>query len=441
MASQLHEAVKLAQEGRRDDARLLLRQVVQTDPNNEMAWLWLASVAADQVEYERALNEVLRINPTNQQARTLRDQFVQQYGSRLGSATPAQTPPPAAPYTPPQTPSYAPQQTPPPYNGTPTGQPSYGQPAYGQPPQTPPPQQPPASYYGAPPSYGAPAYGAPVQESVVRHERIVERKRRRGCLGCGCIQSCFLILILFIVLPAVACGVIAYANRSANLGPGDWALAYLPGDAGRKDVEFEIDNRAVSVRVPRSWYLAEDGDQLWSTVSDILDQSMPFDDTTQTWASKAVDLAAETLQNADVPIFETNPVQLLQGGAPSILTFQGIAQASDADVESFSCSAVNSAQSGIVQGATGDQATFATIDQGQLCGYRVDSVRSLGTQAILQNADAPTSMHVTEFFIPISSSSASHWTVSVPESQYDGFSDDIDRMIETASVGTGGSVG
>ncbi len=436
MASQLHEAVRLAQEGRRDDARLLLRQVVQTDPNNEMAWLWLASVAGDQVEYERALSEVLRINPTNQQARTLRDQFVQQYGSRLNAA-PSQTPPPAAPYKPPQTPPYSAPQTPPPY-GTPTGQPLYGESAYGQPPHSAPPQAPPASYYGAPAAYGA----LPAQESVVRHERVVEQRRRRGCLGCGCVPSCLIVLLVFIVLPMVACGVIAYSNRGANLGPGDWLLVYLPGDLGRRDAEFDIDNRTVSVTVPRSWYLAEEGNQLWSTISDTLDQAFPFDDATQTWASEAVDLAAETLQNANVPILETNPVRLFQGGAPSGLLFQGVVQANAAEVESFACSAVRNAQSQAVSGATGDQAAFAVIERGQLCGYRVDSVVSLdAAQPILQNADAPAALHLTQFYIPIDNASASSWLVSVPENQFDTYSGDIDHMIDTASVESGGTVG
>lgn len=428
MASQLHEAVRLAQEGRRDDARRLLRQVVQTDPNNEMAWLWLASVAADQTEYERALNEVLRINPTNQQARTLRDQFIQQYGSRLNVA-PAQTPPPVAPYTPPQTPPYSPPQTPPPYD-TPTGQPSYGQP------QSAPPQPPPASYYGTPAAYGAP----PAQDSAVRYERVVERRRRRGCFGCGCIPSCLIVFALVIILPIVACGAIAYSNRGANLGPGDWLLVYLPGDLGRKDVEFEIDNRAVSVSVPRSWYLAQQDDQWWTTVSDVLDQSMPFEDTTTTWANEAVDLAAATLQNANVPILETSPIQLAEAGAPSGLLFQGLVQAGDAGVSSFACDAVPGAEADIMQDVPAGT-TFTVVPRGQWCGYRLDSVMTLPDQAILQRVGAPAAMHVTEFYIPLANDSASAWSVSVPESQYAAYSDDIDHMIETASVAPGGSVG
>ncbi|NDJ74641.1 MAG: tetratricopeptide repeat protein, partial [Chloroflexi bacterium] len=79
-ANQLNEAIQLAQGGQREKARQLLWQVVRSDPQNESAWLWLASVAADQGEYARAVNEVLRINPNNDQARQMQAQLQQQPG-------------------------------------------------------------------------------------------------------------------------------------------------------------------------------------------------------------------------------------------------------------------------------------------------------------------------------------------------------------------------
>ena len=84
----LQQAVQLAQAGQKAEARQLLLQFLQTEPNNETAWLWLASVAADQTEYQRALNEVLRINPGNQRAQQLRSEFEQQYGSAARYAPP-----------------------------------------------------------------------------------------------------------------------------------------------------------------------------------------------------------------------------------------------------------------------------------------------------------------------------------------------------------------
>ncbi len=69
MTSLLLEGVQHAQAGRRAESREILLQVVRSEPENELAWYWLATVAATPAEYERALNEVLRINPSNQQAR------------------------------------------------------------------------------------------------------------------------------------------------------------------------------------------------------------------------------------------------------------------------------------------------------------------------------------------------------------------------------------
>ena len=52
------------------------------------SWLWLASVAGDQAEYHRALNEVLRINPTNQRAQNLLAEFHQQQQQILNRVLP-----------------------------------------------------------------------------------------------------------------------------------------------------------------------------------------------------------------------------------------------------------------------------------------------------------------------------------------------------------------
>lgn len=69
MTSLLLEGVQHAQAGRRAESREILLQVVRNEPHNELGWYWLATVAATPTEYEQALNEVLRINPSNQQAR------------------------------------------------------------------------------------------------------------------------------------------------------------------------------------------------------------------------------------------------------------------------------------------------------------------------------------------------------------------------------------
>src|SRR5512134_3861116 len=137
MSTLLHQAVQLAQSGQRVEARQMLWQFLQTEPDNEVAWLWLASVAADQTEYERALNEVLRINPGNPRAQQLLAELHQQVGGM----------PPAAQYAPPQR-----QVTP----------------------------QPPISLYAPqPPPVSGVSYAPQPPQPV--EVRVVEK--RRGCLG------------------------------------------------------------------------------------------------------------------------------------------------------------------------------------------------------------------------------------------------------------------
>jgi hypothetical protein len=147
---QLSEAVQFAQAGRREEARRLLWQIVQIEPNNEVAWLWLATVAADGNEYQRALNEVLRINPNNVQARQLIADYQRQ--------------------------SYAPMQPPP------------GYPVQQQPP---------------PPSYQQAGY-VPYQP----YAPTIQPKKRRGC------NCCMIPLLVLVVIPMLLCCGLSYTNMS-----------------------------------------------------------------------------------------------------------------------------------------------------------------------------------------------------------------------------------
>ena len=85
MANQddLQETLKLGIEAvRRGDkqaAEMLLRQVVNGDPNNELAWMWLASAVDSVEERRRCLENALRINPNNARA--------QEALSRLGGGS------------------------------------------------------------------------------------------------------------------------------------------------------------------------------------------------------------------------------------------------------------------------------------------------------------------------------------------------------------------
>jgi hypothetical protein len=373
MSSQLHEAVQLAQTGRRGEARQMLWQVVQSEPNNEMAWLWLASVAADQAEYQRALNEVLRINPMNGQARQLLSQYQQQYAA----------PPP---------------------------------PAYGPSPSAP------APYYGAPLSPAAPYYAGPYAQP--------QPQKRRKFLGCGCVQSCLLALVVLVILPAVACAGLSATGKS--LGIFDWFAVYLPGNMGRKNVQFDVAGYSVSITVPRSWQPAVKGDIWWESYRNALETNLPFEDTTRKWADYEVDLAAITsLTSLSTPIsiLETSPVPLMESGALSGISFGGLVSASNVGFTSFQCSDVRSGSDQLETGGVTVQ--ILEKDQG-LCAVRADQVEKTGTEAVFKGYTPPEEQHSVYLVIPIDQNTAAVWMVTVPESQFN--EGNINKMAETAKV-------
>lgn len=64
----LAEAITAAKLGQRQLARKLLGELVERDPKNESAWLWIAALSEDKQQAMDALARVLDINPNNQQA-------------------------------------------------------------------------------------------------------------------------------------------------------------------------------------------------------------------------------------------------------------------------------------------------------------------------------------------------------------------------------------
>lgn len=64
----LDEAIAAARAGRRDDAARILRQLVENDPFNADAWVWLGGVTANLAEQRAALEHALTIAPQNQRA-------------------------------------------------------------------------------------------------------------------------------------------------------------------------------------------------------------------------------------------------------------------------------------------------------------------------------------------------------------------------------------
>lgn len=69
LARWLYEGALAASEGRREEARRLLMQVIERDEQNEQAWLWLSGAVDDPADQQIALENVLAINPNNAAAR------------------------------------------------------------------------------------------------------------------------------------------------------------------------------------------------------------------------------------------------------------------------------------------------------------------------------------------------------------------------------------
>ena len=65
----LNQGVEAAKAGNRSAARRLLEEVVEQDERNEVAWIWLASLATGAAEKREHLRRVLAINPQNKLAR------------------------------------------------------------------------------------------------------------------------------------------------------------------------------------------------------------------------------------------------------------------------------------------------------------------------------------------------------------------------------------
>ena len=64
----LFDSIDLIREGQRTEAQDILRQLIREDNNFEDAWLWM-SVAVDSIDESIVcLDNVLRINPDNQDA-------------------------------------------------------------------------------------------------------------------------------------------------------------------------------------------------------------------------------------------------------------------------------------------------------------------------------------------------------------------------------------
>lgn len=69
MTTSLELAITAIRSGRKEEGRQLLNLLIQQNPNNEMAWLWMSSVVSNDEQRARCLYHVLAINPQNELAR------------------------------------------------------------------------------------------------------------------------------------------------------------------------------------------------------------------------------------------------------------------------------------------------------------------------------------------------------------------------------------
>lgn len=95
----LSQGIVAARAGQREQARALLMQVVESDERNEQAWLWLAGVVDAPEDIRTCLQNVLDLNPANQQAQQGLAWVEQRYGPPAPPPEPAD-PPPAPPPVP-----------------------------------------------------------------------------------------------------------------------------------------------------------------------------------------------------------------------------------------------------------------------------------------------------------------------------------------------------
>ena len=75
LQQKLRMGIDAARRGDKPAAQVLLREVVASDPDNELAWMWLASAVDDLSERRQHLERVLRINPNNPRAREALDRL------------------------------------------------------------------------------------------------------------------------------------------------------------------------------------------------------------------------------------------------------------------------------------------------------------------------------------------------------------------------------
>ena len=66
--SDLKQAIKLIKAGEKQKGGQLLKDILKSAPNNEMAWLWMSQAVSSRKHQIQCLKRVLAINPDNAHA-------------------------------------------------------------------------------------------------------------------------------------------------------------------------------------------------------------------------------------------------------------------------------------------------------------------------------------------------------------------------------------
>src|SRR5688572_3431100 len=92
----LQDGVAALKAGRKGDAKRILTQIVDTQEDNEEAWLWLSACVDTPEEQQICLENVIAINPNNQKARKGLE-AISKRGTPKSAGTAAPPPPAPAP--------------------------------------------------------------------------------------------------------------------------------------------------------------------------------------------------------------------------------------------------------------------------------------------------------------------------------------------------------
>lgn len=71
----LQMGINQAKSGNKSGAQVLLQQVLDSDKENDRAWLWMAFISDDETDRRRFLHTALKYNPNNQTARKALDKL------------------------------------------------------------------------------------------------------------------------------------------------------------------------------------------------------------------------------------------------------------------------------------------------------------------------------------------------------------------------------